>query len=369
MGDRPVTLAYPAFMPIGAVVALLIVVGLWGHAMRRRRLARFLGGLRAARRLSGSRLHRFRVERMLLLGSAAVAAALAAAGPYRFVEGVEEDAGAGPRTVMVVIDVSASMQASDVAPTRLSRGTQVARELFASPASANVGVLLFAGERYALAHPTEDLSAVDFLIQGVVPTLTSPQDPGSMLSTAILEAALLLEEGAQSGGERAIILISDGESGEAEAEVIAAVREAASQGVLVHAIGVGTLAGGEIPVVGGSGQTAGFVLDANGAPAVSRLQAPLLQRIAAEGGGEYAHSEEEEGLQRLRRVFQSASQNEMTASFAGINLILLLTAVSLVLVFLDSVLEVLARGRGLLSRSRRPGPDVPRFRMPQAPVR
>ncbi len=262
--------------------------------------------------------------------------------------------GAVPRTVVLAIDVSASMQANDIDPTRLSRGTQVARELLAFPARANVGVLLFSGRGYTLAHPTEDLSAVDFLIQGVGPTVTSPQDPGSMLSAAIIEATRLLEEGAQGGGERALILVSDGESGEAETEVMAAVRETASQGVLVHAIGVGTLTGGQIPVVGGSGETGGFVLDANGAPAVSRLQAPLLQRIATEGGGEYAHSDEEEALGRLKRVFQvSGSSTETAAAVEGPGLILLLTAMSLLLVLLDSVLDVLDRGRSLVSVSRR----------------
>jgi Ca-activated chloride channel family protein len=291
---------------------------------------------------------------MLLLGSAALAAALAAAGPYQPVDREEEDTGPVPGTIIVAIDVSASMQANDVVPTRLSRGTQVARELLSSPAGGNVGVLLFAGQGYTLAHPTEDLNAVDFLIQGVGPTVASPQDPGSMLSTAILEAARLLEEGAQGGTERAIVLISDGESGEAEVEVMAAVRETASQGIVVHTIGVGTLTGGEIPVAGGSGEVAGFVLEANGAPAVSRMQAPLLQRIAAEGGGEYAHSDDREALERLRRVFQLAAvSTEPAGPVTGIDMILLLTSVSLVLVLLDSVLEVLDRGRSLISGSRK----------------
>jgi Ca-activated chloride channel family protein len=294
---------------------------------------------------------------MLLLGSAAFAAALAAAEPSRFVDDTEEEAGVIRRNAILAIDVSASMQANDVIPSRLSRATQVARELLAPPANANVGVLLFAGQGYTFAHPSEDLRAVDFLIQGVGPTVVSPQDPGSMLSTAILEAARLLELGARNGGERAIILISDGESGEAEAEVVAAVREATSQGVVVHAIGVGTLTGGEIPIGGGSGETSGFVLDAAGTPVVSRLQTPLLQRIAGEGGGEYAHSEDEEALESLRRVFQvsGGGSAETPASVAGPDLILLFTAVSLLLVFVDSVLEALDRGRSLISGSRRLG--------------
>jgi Ca-activated chloride channel family protein len=236
----------------------------------------------------------------------------------------------------------------------LSRGTQVASELLASSESANVGLLIFAGQGYALAHPTEDLSAVDFLIHGVDSTVASTRDPGTMLSTAIIEAAGLLEEGAEDGGERAIILITDGESGEAETEVMAAVRETASQGIVVHTVGVGTLTGGEIPAVGSSAEMGGFVLDATGTPAVSRLQAPLLQRIAAEGGGEYAHSDDTEALERLRRVFQlSAVSTETAESIAGLDLILLLTSVSLFLVLLDSVLEVLDRGRSLVSGSRK----------------
>jgi Ca-activated chloride channel family protein len=292
---------------------------------------------------------------MLLLGSAALAAALAAAGPYQPVFDVPEEA-AVRGTVVVAIDISASMQANDVVPSRLSQGIQVARELVAPPANANVGVLLFAGQGYPLAHPTDDLTAVDFLMQGVGPTVSSPQDPGSMLSSAILDAARLLEEGTPGGGERSIILISDGESGEAEAEVLAAVREAVAQDVRVHVVGVGTLTGGEIPAAGGSEQLAGFVLDANGAPAISRLQEPLLQTIADEGGGDYAHAEEAGDLERLRRMLQSTGPSSATATLASRDLTLLLTALSLLLVIVDSVLEILDRGK-------RPRPRIPEFRM------
>lgn len=347
--------SYPAFVPIGGVLALLVVLGISAHARRRRRLAHFLGGYQAAGRLSGSRLHRLQIDRMLLLGSAALAAGLAAAGPYQPVFDPTEEAPVRG-TVVVAIDVSASMQANDVLPSRLSQGIQVARDLVAPPANANVGVLLFAGHGYPLAHPTDDLSAVDFLMQGVGPSVSSPQDPGSMLSSAIIEAAMLLEEGTPGGGERSIILISDGESGEAEAEVLAAVRETASQGIRVHAVGVGTLTGGQIPAARASGQLAGFVLESNGAPAVSRLQAPLLQSIADEGGGAYAHFEETGDLERLRRMLQSTGPSSATATLASRDLTLLLTAVSLLLVVLDSVLEI-------LDRRRRPRPRTLEFRM------
>jgi Ca-activated chloride channel family protein len=350
-----VSFSYPVFVPIGAALAVVVVLGVWARSRRRRRLADFLGGHKAAGRLSGSRLHRLQIDRMLLLGSAALAAALAAAGPYQPVFDVPEEA-AVRGTVVVAIDVSASMQANDVLPSRLSQAIRVARELVAPPANANVGVLLFAGQGYPLAHPTEDLRALDFLMQGVGPSVSSPQDPGSMLSTAILDAERLLDEGTPGGGERSIILISDGESGEAEAEVLAAVREAAARDVRVHTVGVGTPAGGEIPAARGSGQLAGFVLDANGAPAVSRLQEPLLQRIADEGGGDYAHSDETGDVQRLRRMLQSTGPGSATATLASRDLTLLLTALSLVLVVLDSLLELLDRGR-------RPRPRIPEFRM------
>ena len=347
--------SYPVFVPIGGALALLVVLGVWVHSSRRRRLARFLGGYHAAWRLSGSRLHRLQIDRMLLLGSAALAAGLAAAGPYQPVFDVpEEEAVRG--TVVVAIDVSASMQANDVLPSRLSQGIQIARELIAPPANANVGVLLFAGHGYPLAHPTDDLDAVDFLMEAVGPSVSSPQDPGSMLSSAIFEATRLLEEGTPGGGDRSIVLITDGESGDAEAEVLAAVRETASQGVRVHTVGVGTLTGGQMPAAGGSGQLAGFLLDANGAPAVSRLQEPLLQSIADEGGGAYAHFEEAGDLEDVRRVLQSYGPEAATASLASRDLTLILTAISLVLVLLDSVLEIRDRGR-------RPRPRIPEFRM------
>lgn len=339
---------YPVFFQLGAGVALLIILGFVSHARRRRRLANFLGGRRGARRVSASNLYRLRIERIVLLVSAVLALAGAATEPG-WLGGEGGLAAPQPRTsVVLAIDVSASMQATDLFPTRLAQAVQIAGEVLERAEGTRVGLLLFAGKGYTLAPPTEDIEALTFLLRGVTPTIVSAQDPGSLLSAGIQDATTLLS--AQDGmGARAVVLISDGEAGEANEEIMAAVRDARADGVSVHTVGVGTLQGGEMLLPRGTYQMGGLVLDITGAPGISRLQEPLLQRIAQEGGGEYARAEDSAALRRMYRALQPGVQQQMVGPYlAGSDLTFVLASAGLLLLLLDSLLEAPVRGRRMI---------------------
>ena len=296
------TFSQPAFLPLGAAVALLVVLGLWRHAVRRRRLASFLGGTPAVRRLSGSDLHRLRVERMLLVGGVCLAIAAAAAEPRWAVSAPP----APPRTVVIAIDVSASMQAADVAPNRLARAVGVAEELIGALEDQRVGLLLFSGSAYPLAPPTFDRGVVRRLLSGVTTTTASAHDPGTLMEVGLEEAATLSTGDQERAGERWVVLIGDGDTQESAEALQSVARAIVDRGVRIHTIGVGTAEGGALQMPRAPYQLGGPVLDERGAPARSRLDGVVLERIAEEGRGSYANADDGPALADVHASFERA---------------------------------------------------------------
>lgn len=360
MGAGPVTFLDPWFLQIGVGLSALVLVGLRSHAGRRRRLADFLGGRRAVQRLSRSNLYRLRVERALLLGIGGLALAAAAAEPHW--SGSPEVPPV--KSVILAIDVSASMQATDVAPTRLARATEVAGELLDALEDHRVGLLLFAGTGYPIAPPTRDHQALRFLLEGVTPTIASAWDPGSLLSAGIEEGIALLQRqtlltvepdgpavdadpvAREREGERLIVLLTDGEAGESDEDVSRAVEAAVEAGIGIHTIGVGTEQGAGMIIPTSAYQFGGPVLDATGAPSTSRLREPPLRALATTGGGRYANAGSGAQLRALMGELQTSESisernpDEETPGWARYDLPFLLGLGALVLILIESLLDV-----------------------------
>lgn len=297
MGASPVIFLNPSVLLVGLAVAAVAVFGLARHATRRRRLARYLGGERAAQRLSGADLYRLRFERILLLAFAALAAAAAGSDPQWSADPTPPPA---PRRIVLAVDVSASMQALDTAPTRLARGLEVARELIGRLEHDEIGLLLFAGTPYPIAPPTSDHEALDYFLTALGPAMASAHDPGSLLAVGIREG-VALAEGAET--EQFVVLIGDGETPEPEGMLLAAAEASLAQGTRIHAIGVGTPGGGEMVMPQATYQFGGPVVDETGAPVISRMNGPLLESVAAAGGGSYARADDAAALEALYSSF------------------------------------------------------------------
>jgi Ca-activated chloride channel family protein len=338
-----VTFSNPVFLRLGVGLALLVVLGLWSHDRRRRRLAEFLGGQPAVRRLSGSNLYRLRLERIFLLGLGALALALAAADPRWEAPAIEPQA--SPRSVVIAIDISASMQATDIAPTRLGQAVGIAGDVIKVLERDRIGLLLFAGNSYVLAPPTHDHKALAYLLRGVTPTIASLDDPGTLVSVAIQESAGLLNGADEPQGQREIIVISDGESGEPEAVVRAAARAAVAKGIRIHTIGVGTSRGATMVMPDGPYRKGGPVVDRAGAPVISRFREPVLRGLAQVGGGRFAHGGGQARLGEIERMVetpdqQPGSQDASRAPlWARIDLTFWLVLGALVCVLLESLLD------------------------------
>jgi Ca-activated chloride channel family protein len=338
----------PEFLTVGALMAMMVLAGWWAHARRRRRLAEFLGGRRAAARISPrSGLYRFQVERLALVAGAVLAVAAAAAEP----EGWDTSGPSVPeRSVVLAIDVSASMQASDISPTRLDRAIQVADELIQKIGDQRVGLLLFADTTYTLAPPTRDIATVRHFLSGVAGTIASAHDPGTLMTVAIREAAAQWTQPPQPGEVRSIVLIGDGDAGEGGEAVVEEARVAAARGMHVHVVGVGTERGGGMVMPPAPYQIEGPVLTETGSPATTRLDEALLIRIAEEGVGRYAHADDQGAVDDLGDWLIPSPL--LASWWLFYDLPFALISLALVALLVESLLGFRSRIRAVLGRRR-----------------
>jgi Ca-activated chloride channel family protein len=183
-----------------------------------------------------------------------------------------------PAAWVVVLDLSPSMAAADVTPTRATRARYAIEDLLGAAHDARVALVVFSDEAYTVTPLTDDVATVRALLDPLAPGILP--SAGDHLAPALTRADDLLERVGAAGRGRVIVL-SDGFDDPAAAFGIAAKLKAA--GTLIDVVGIGT--GGGAPVRNADGS---FVLDAQGHSALARLDADRLQRLASAGGGRYA---------------------------------------------------------------------------------
>lgn len=251
----------------------------WRAVERAKRAARTLVGPRADSALLGQAMpHARRVGFLLRLGGIALLV-LGAAGPQWGRETVRRQSQGSD--LVFAVDVSASMDARDVAPSRLGEARREALGLLDRVQGSRVGVVGFAGEAVRLCPLTLDHASARLVIESL--SSGSVTTPGTDVGKAIKTALKLLPQGRRE--EQAIVLWTDGEDLEGGARE--AIEEAKRAGVRVFAVGVGTPAGDVIPVYDNSGQAADIKRDEDGQVVRSRLDEKLLRDLARSTRGAY----------------------------------------------------------------------------------
>ncbi len=184
------------------------------------------------------------------------------------------------RDVLLAIDTSRSMLATDVTPTRLARAKLVSQDLMLLLRGDRLGVIAFAGSAFLQAPLTLDdnavLTTLDELDTDVIPR------GGSNLAAAIQTAIDAF--GKAEGVMRALVILTDGE--ELDADGVAAAKRAGEEGIRIFTIGLGSAEGALIPIRTADGRQ-GYVLDSAGQPVKSSLDAARLGEIAEVTGGFY----------------------------------------------------------------------------------
>ncbi len=182
--------------------------------------------------------------------------------------------------IVFAIDVSKSMDAEDIAPSRIEKSKQLVRQILNGLGSDRVGIIAYAGSAFPQLPITTDYAAAKMFLQALNTDMISSQ--GTAISDAIDLATTYYDDDNQTN--RVLFIISDGEDHEGNVESIA--DEAAEQGIRIYTIGVGTEKGGPIPIKR-NGVIQNYKKDQNGETVITKLNPATLQEIASEANGEY----------------------------------------------------------------------------------
>ncbi len=211
--------------------------------------------------------------------------------------------------ILVAIDTSKSMLASDIKPNRLQRSKLAVRDLVENLSGDRIGLIAFSGSAYLACPLTVDYNG--FLLSvNDLDTTTIPVG-GTSLSSAI-ERALDTLKGVEKK-YKVMIIITDGEDHQGQA--LAVAQKAAEAGIKIFCVGVGSPEGELIQVTDESGKSS-FLKDADGNVVKTRLNEELLEQVASQSGGAYIRASGAEfGLELLyREKLSSMEKREIKAS-------------------------------------------------------
>ncbi len=202
--------------------------------------------------------------------------------------------------IMIVLDVSNSMMAQDIQPSRLDRSKQAISRLVEKLHNDKIGLIVFAGDAYIQLPITTDYASAKMFLSTINTNIVPVQ--GTAIGKAINLAVKSF--GPQSDASRAIIVITDGENHEDDA--IAAAQAAKEKGIIVHTIGMGLPQGAPIPIEG----TNSFIKDRSGNVVITKLDPKMLAEIAVAGGGDYFAADNTRST--LNEVFEKISKMDKT---------------------------------------------------------
>jgi Ca-activated chloride channel homolog len=210
---------------------------------------------------------------LVLLGSGWALAVFALAGPVW--SQLPQPVFRAESALVLVLDLSRSMDVQDVAPSRLTRAKHKILDILNARKEGQTALVVYAGESFVVSPLTNDAKTMVTLVQSLETDLMPLQ--GSRADLALRKAHELLEHVGHEGGD--LLLLTDGEGDPATLEVVKVLR---NQGRRVSVLGVGTVDGAPIP------EPDGFLKDQDGAVVIPKLDIPSLQGLARAGGGRYA---------------------------------------------------------------------------------
>ena len=283
-----------------ASIGMAIAMGVLVRASYQRRIKRVsrLGARQLVMRLVPIAALKLPGGRAIRLGVATLLASIAMAGP-RWGEEATILRGEGI-DIVLAMDASLSMMATDERPNRLERLKQEVRRLRAASRGDRFALLAFAGRSYILSPLTVDEGALDLFLDNLDPSIVG--QAGSAISRAITQATDLLQA-SRSAGDRALVIMSDGEAFEDHQEIVAAAERAGKAGISVVTVGFGTEAGSTIPIR--EGDRIVQKRDENNEVVVTKYQPETLRAAAAAAHGTFIEATATDKATRIRRALQT----------------------------------------------------------------
>ena len=179
--------------------------------------------------------------------------------------------------VVVALDISNSMMAEDITPSRLDKAKRLISRMMTQASGNKFALIVYAGDAFVQMPITDDQVSANMFLNQITPSLIKRQ--GTNMGEAIDLACRSFSDNEKIG--KAIVVITDGENHEGGAEE--AARRASELGIKVYVMGIGTTKGGRIP----AGKSGEFLRDREGNIVVTKLNEAMAQSIAAAGNGTY----------------------------------------------------------------------------------
>ena len=190
---------------------------------------------------------------------------------------------------IICVDISNSMRAEDVTPSRLDRAKMMVENLVDHFTDDKIGLIVFAGDAFVQLPITSDYVSAKMFLSNIDPSMMATQ--GTDVARAIDMATHSFTQ--EKGIGKAIIVITDGEDHEGGA--VEAAEAAKKSGMRVYMLGIGSTKGAPIPIPG----TGDYMSDNTGQTVMSALNEDMCKQIAAAGGGAYIHVENNSNAQDL----------------------------------------------------------------------
>lgn len=206
---------------------------------------------------------------------------------------------------IIALDISNSMLAEDVAPSRLDRAKMMVENLVDHFTNDKIGLIVFAGEAFVQLPITSDFVSAKMFLSSIEPSLIETQ--GTDIAAAVTMATHSFTQ--EEGVGKAIIVITDGEDHEGGA--MEAFQEAKDKGMRVYMLGIGSTKGAPIPVAGSHD----YMKDNTGATVMSALNEDMCKQVAEAGGGAYIHVENNSNAQeQLNHELDKLAKKEISST-------------------------------------------------------
>ena len=265
----------PAFLWLLWVIPALVLVRLIGWRRRRAKL-RKLGDPELLKQLM-PHISKYRPTVKFVLMLAALALLIVMVARPQMGSKVSHDKRNGIET-MICLDISNSMLAEDVAPSRLDKSKMLIENLVDNFTNGKIGLIVFAGDAFVQLPITSDYVSAKMFLQNISPSLIQTQ--GTNIAQAISLASKSFTQQENIG--RAIIVITDGENHEVGAQD--AAQMANKKGINVFILGIGNAKGAPIPMGDGS-----YLTDNAGNTVMTALNEQMCRELAQAGKGQYIH--------------------------------------------------------------------------------
>ena len=275
----------PQYLYMLIVIPVLTILYYYSNYRRKRRLRKYGDPMLLRELMIDVSAWRGQVKMWLLL--LALSSLIIAAARPQFGTKIDTTERNGIEAI-IAMDVSNSMLANDVRPSRLDKAKMLVSNMVDEMKDDKVGLIVYAGQAFVQLPITNDYVSAKMFLDGIDPSMINVQ--GTDIATAIELGMRSFTQ--KKDVSRAIFLITDGEDNEGGA--VAAAKEAAKKGIRVYVLGVGSPDGAHVPIPG----TTQYFIDDQGNPIVSRLSEEICRQIAHAGNGAYIYVDNSSSAQK-----------------------------------------------------------------------